>query len=162
MCLMNCFKCAGGTTAGFVSCFHVLSAYSGYRSRKAAKPLPPTLKTLPTPGHWMKGNITELNESLNRCEIVLATCFSCGDAQGLKVTEKWSGCSFSFPAKSCWKQNDSLLICICEQLANILDMHFTEQTCHLLFQPLVKLRIQLSQVFCTMILHIIYISDLQW
>lgn len=37
-------------SAGLVSCFHVPSAYSGHCSTKATRPLPPTLKTLPTPG----------------------------------------------------------------------------------------------------------------
>lgn len=32
--------------------------------------------------------------------------------------------------------------------------------CHLSLQPLVKLGLQLSQVFCAMILHMIYISDI--
>lgn len=37
-------------SAGLVSCFHVPFAYFGQCSTKATKPLPLTLKTLPTSG----------------------------------------------------------------------------------------------------------------
>lgn len=109
MYLINYLTCAGGTTAGLVSCFHVLSAYSGYFSRKAVRPLPPTLNTLPTSGQWIKGDLTELNEALNRSEISAVTCFSCGDAKHVEVTIMYSESSLSFPAKYRCRQNDSLL-----------------------------------------------------
>lgn len=98
MCGINSLSYAGGTTAGWVSCFHVLSAYSGYCSRKATRPLPLTLNTPPTSGQWIKGDLTQLNEWPNRSGISVTPGVSCEHAQRVKVTIKYSGSSFSFPA----------------------------------------------------------------
>lgn len=47
--------------------------------------------------HYPPHDITELNESLNRSELLGTPCFSSGDAQCVKVTNR------------CWRQKDSSL-----------------------------------------------------